>query len=152
MLTFNVVLGYQGLLFRDFLWGFFFQSGPTGPISGNAFHGKQRKKGDGLSSSHVFNCDDLLLIYRKDTVVNIVTIPWKRNWLFLYKVVSIQTQAVKLCKNSFNSDIVCAWTRKIFWVNILRSFKPSTWNYLHLVRTPTRMLRKLCIFILSITR
>ena len=30
MLTFNVVLGYQGLLFRDFLWfcflGFFFQS------------------------------------------------------------------------------------------------------------------------------
>ena len=24
MFTFNVILGYQGLLFRDFLWSFFF--------------------------------------------------------------------------------------------------------------------------------
>ena len=54
MLTFNVILGYQGLLFPDFLWflflGFFFQSDrPTNPISGNAFDAKWRKKGDGLS-------------------------------------------------------------------------------------------------------
>ena len=52
MLTFNVVLGYQGLLFRDVLWffvRFFFSIRPTHPISGNAFDGKRRKKGDGLS-------------------------------------------------------------------------------------------------------
>ena len=52
MLIFNVVLGYQGLLFRDFLWffflSFFFSIRPTDPISGNAFDGKRRKKGDGL--------------------------------------------------------------------------------------------------------
>ena len=52
MLTFNVVLGYKGLLFRDFLWfffvGFFFSIRPTDPISGNEFDGKRRKKGDGL--------------------------------------------------------------------------------------------------------
>ena len=39
MLTFNVVLGYQGLLFRDFLWfpfQFFLSIRPTDPISGNA--------------------------------------------------------------------------------------------------------------------
>ena len=42
-LTFNVFLAYQGLLFRDFLWFFFFFS-PTDPISGNAFDGKQGKE------------------------------------------------------------------------------------------------------------
>ena len=39
MLTFNVVLGYQGLLFRDFLWfsfRFFLSIRLTDPISGNA--------------------------------------------------------------------------------------------------------------------
>ena len=39
MLTFNVALGYQGLLFRDFLWfpfQFFLSIRPTDPISGNA--------------------------------------------------------------------------------------------------------------------
>ena len=47
MLTFNVVLGYQGLPFRDFLWlflVFFFSIRPTDPISGNAFDSKRRKK------------------------------------------------------------------------------------------------------------
>ena len=48
MLTFNIVLGYQGLLFRDFFWFFFrffcFSIQLTDPISGNAFNGKQRKK------------------------------------------------------------------------------------------------------------
>ena len=54
MLTFNVILGYQGLLFRDFLcflfFGFFFSIRLTDPISGNAFDGKRRKKGDGLKA------------------------------------------------------------------------------------------------------
>ena len=65
MLTFNVVLGYQGLLFRDFLFVFFcFSIRPTDPISGNAFDGMayyclptgmqnswivSRKKGDSTS-------------------------------------------------------------------------------------------------------
>ena len=47
MLTFNVFLGYQGLLFRDFLWfffRFFFPIRPTDSISGNAFDSKRRKK------------------------------------------------------------------------------------------------------------
>ena len=48
MLTFTVVLGYQGLPFRDSLW-FFFSIRPTGPISGNAVDAKQRKQEDGLS-------------------------------------------------------------------------------------------------------
>ena len=55
MLTFNVVLGFKGLLFQDFLWffflGFFFQSDRTDPISGNSFGGKRKKKGDGLRKS-----------------------------------------------------------------------------------------------------
>ena len=44
-----------------------------------------------------------------------------------YKVVSIwvfsiRTQEVKLHKKtSFTLSIVCAWTRKVFWVNIFRS-------------------------------
>ena len=56
MLTFNVILGYQGLLFQDFLtvcvfcFCFFFSIRPTDPISGNAFDGKRRKKGDGLKA------------------------------------------------------------------------------------------------------
>ena len=48
MLTFNVILGYQGLPFRDFLWFFFldlfFSIRPTDPTSGNAFDAKQKKK------------------------------------------------------------------------------------------------------------
>ena len=45
MLTFNVVLGYQGILFQDFLWIFFrcFFFNPTDPISGNAFDAKRKK-------------------------------------------------------------------------------------------------------------
>ena len=45
MLTFNVVLVYQGFLFRDFLWfcflGFFFSIRPTDSMSGNAFDAKR---------------------------------------------------------------------------------------------------------------
>ena len=56
-LTFNVVLGYQGLLFQDFLWFFFrffvFSIRPTDPISGNAFDSKQRKK-RGLPNQMLF--------------------------------------------------------------------------------------------------
>ena len=44
MLSFNVIVGYQGLLFPDFLW-FFFLIQPTDPISGNAFDAKRKKKG-----------------------------------------------------------------------------------------------------------
>ena len=48
MLIFNIVLGYQGLLFRDFFWFFFrffcFSIQLTDPISGNPFNGKQRQK------------------------------------------------------------------------------------------------------------
>ena len=59
MLTFNVILGYQGLLFRDFLWiffcccFFFFNlTDRPNPISGNAFDAKRKlKKGDGLSKN-----------------------------------------------------------------------------------------------------
>ena len=50
MLTFNVILGYQGLLFRDFLWfflGFLFQS--YRPIQYQEMHWTlNEKKGDGL--------------------------------------------------------------------------------------------------------
>ena len=52
MLTFNVILGYQGLLFRDFLWIlflFFFSVWPADPISGNAFDAKWKKKIGGWS-------------------------------------------------------------------------------------------------------
>ena len=48
MLTFNVILGYQGLLFRDFsgfCLCFFLLIRPTDPISGNAFDPKRKKKG-----------------------------------------------------------------------------------------------------------
>ena len=56
MLTFNVILGYQGLLFRDFLWYFvfslFFSIRATDPISGNAFDAKRKKEGDGLTRNN----------------------------------------------------------------------------------------------------
>ena len=50
MLAFNVVPGYQGLLFRDFLrfcffFSFFFSIRPTDPISEDAFDAKRKKKG-----------------------------------------------------------------------------------------------------------
>ena len=49
MLTSNVILGYQGLLFRDFLrfffsFFFFFSIRPTDQIAGNAFKAKRKKK------------------------------------------------------------------------------------------------------------
>ena len=51
MLTFNVILGYQGLLFRDLLWfflGFLFQS--YRPIQYQEMHWTlNEKKGDGLN-------------------------------------------------------------------------------------------------------
>ena len=50
MLTFNVVLGYQGYYFEtscDFCFSFFFFN-PIDPTSGNAFDCKRRKKGNGL--------------------------------------------------------------------------------------------------------
>ena len=53
MLTFNVVLGQQGLLFRDPLWFFFrivFFFNPTYPILGNTFNAKRKKMGGGLIS------------------------------------------------------------------------------------------------------
>ena len=60
MLTFNVVLGYQGLQFRDFLWfvflGFFLIQ-LTNPISGNAFNAKRKKKGMALSQEKIFIFD-----------------------------------------------------------------------------------------------
>ena len=51
MLFFNVILGYQGLLFRDFLWfflGFFFQS--DRPTQYQEMHStlNEKKKGDAL--------------------------------------------------------------------------------------------------------
>ena len=55
MLTFNVVLGYQGILFQDFLWifflgFFFFQSDrPTQYQETHSIDAKRKKKGDGLS-------------------------------------------------------------------------------------------------------
>ena len=65
MLTFNIILGYKGLLFRDFLMWFFlrfffFQSDrPTDPISGNAFLAMlNRKKGDSLNWFSMRICDD----------------------------------------------------------------------------------------------
>ena len=51
MLTFNVVLGYQGLLFWDVLWfflSFFYSIQPTNPISGNACNAKWKKRGMAL--------------------------------------------------------------------------------------------------------
>ena len=48
MLTFNVVLGYQGLLFWDFLWFLFFSIQPTNPISGNTCNAKWKKRGMAL--------------------------------------------------------------------------------------------------------
>ena len=48
MLTFNVILGYQGLLFCDFLLFFFklffFSTWPTYLISGNAFDTKRKEE------------------------------------------------------------------------------------------------------------
>ena len=60
MLTFNVILGYQGLLFWDFLLFinffrfFFFSIRLTDPISGNALDAKRKKKGDGLTPTPYF--------------------------------------------------------------------------------------------------
>ena len=55
--NFNVILGYQGLLFRDFLWYFvfsffFFSIRATDPIPGNAFDAKRKKSGDGLTRNN----------------------------------------------------------------------------------------------------
>ena len=50
MLTFNVVLGYQGptipCLLVNFFLGFFFSIWPTDPISENAFDSKRKKRGE----------------------------------------------------------------------------------------------------------
>ena len=47
MLTFNVILGYQGVLFRDFFFRFFFQSDrPTQYLETHST--LNEKKGDGL--------------------------------------------------------------------------------------------------------
>ena len=51
MLTFNIVLGYQGLLFRDFLWfffRFFFQSDRPTQYQETHWTVNKEKKGDGL--------------------------------------------------------------------------------------------------------
>ena len=57
--SFNVILGYQGLLYRDFLWfiffRFFFSVRSTDPISGNAFDDKRTKKKDGLVLKKYFH-------------------------------------------------------------------------------------------------
>ena len=55
MLTFHVVLGYQGLLIWDFLWFFFFQS--NRPTQYQETHPmiNEKKKGDGLTQKKNFN-------------------------------------------------------------------------------------------------
>ena len=53
MLTFNVVLGYQGLLFRDFLWfffSFFFQSDRPTQLQETHSTVNEEEKGDGLAA------------------------------------------------------------------------------------------------------
>ena len=65
MLTFNVILGYQGLLFRDFFFFFFvfFQSDrPTDPISENAFDANNEKNRDGLNTTRNYGeqCEDCI--------------------------------------------------------------------------------------------
>ena len=48
MLTFNVILGYQGAASCDIFLSFFFSIRQTDPISGNGFDAKRKKRGDGL--------------------------------------------------------------------------------------------------------
>ena len=80
ILTFNVILGYQGLLFRDSLWffffyDFFFQSHrPTDPTSGNAFDAKRKKKRDGLSL--------------RLTVLDFLIGLWVEGWIWLCSIES----------------------------------------------------------------
>ena len=61
MLTFNVILGYQGLLFQDFLrlfcfLGFFFFNPTDRPTQYQETHStlNEKKKGDGLMLLHIF--------------------------------------------------------------------------------------------------
>ena len=60
MLTFNVILGYQGLLFGDFYWCFFFEIffpiQLTDPISGNAFEAKRKKFICAIENLYFDNC------------------------------------------------------------------------------------------------
>ena len=58
-LTFNVVLGYQDLLFRDFLLFFlvfFFQSDRPTHYQETHSTVNEEKKGDGLSKREFFSC------------------------------------------------------------------------------------------------
>ena len=92
MLTFNVVLGYQGLLSTscDFFLSFFFffqSDRPTDPISGNAFDAKRKKKGMGLHRIQVIiirhedsrreGLVDILITIRASTPVNNVNLKLK---------------------------------------------------------------------------
>ena len=70
MLTFSVVLGYQGILFQEFLRSLFFSIRPTDPISGNAFDVKRKKKGDGLK---------LLTYYFENIQAHITTVIFSEN-------------------------------------------------------------------------
>ena len=60
MLTFNVVLGYQGLQFRDFLWfvflGFFFNPNDQ-PNIRKCIWRQMKKKGMALSQEKIFIFD-----------------------------------------------------------------------------------------------
>ena len=80
MLTFNVILGYQGLLFRDFVW-FFFSIQLTDPISGNAFDAKRKKRGwpyisylhTAKTKSLYFTKRELMLPHWRKTIVSLET-------------------------------------------------------------------------------
>ena len=71
MLTSNVDLMYQGILFQDFLWIFFLDSfliQPTNPISGNAFDAKQRKGGMALKPAK--DCSEAFWSYEYEFWLN----------------------------------------------------------------------------------
>ena len=55
ILTFNVILGYQGLLFRDFLWFFFrnFFSNPTDRPNIRKRIQRKKKKKKGMALAYV---------------------------------------------------------------------------------------------------
>ena len=55
MLSFNVILGYQGLLFRDFLWFFFsfFFFRYDQPTQYQETHKQQKKKNRGMALAKI---------------------------------------------------------------------------------------------------
>ena len=121
MLTFHVVVGYQGLLIWDFLWFFFFLVSffsiqPTNPISGNASNAKWKKKrGMALRKKKIFQLVAFLL--------HLTVSLSQRSFETLFQHVkhcmtiflSMKSATCNFTANSNTHLYKFGWTKLIFW-------------------------------------